>query len=232
MINENDIKEWYNERHRTLKENAWRPYEAYPIFLDYLNVKSGNKLLDVGCGVGYLLKAAEQRGLQTYGVDISEEAIKITKNISKNSIASVDKGEYLKFENETFNYVTCIGALEHFLDMYKALQEIKRVSKKDATILIVVPNMDNFFWKKNDNPGTEQKDINENLFSLKEWKEIFYQAGFKILDIHQDKWFMKCIHPFSSINPYKILKDIVKKVVWIFLPLDKTYQFIFVMNKK
>lgn len=232
MANENDIKEWYNERHRTLKENAWRPYEAYPIFLDYLNVKSGNKLLDVGCGVGYLLKAAEQRGLQTYGVDISDEAIKITNNISRNSVVSVNNGECLKFENETFDYVTCIGALEHFLDMPKALQEIKRVSKKDATILIVVPNIDYFFWKINDNPGTEQKDINENLLSLKEWKEIFYQAGFKILDIYQDKWFMRCIHPFSSFNPYKILKEIVKKVVWIFLPLDKTYQFIFVMNKK
>jgi len=55
-----------------LGENAWRTFEAYPFFLDYLNVKSGEKLLDIGCGTGYLLKATDQRGLQTYGVDISE----------------------------------------------------------------------------------------------------------------------------------------------------------------
>jgi len=47
--------------------------------LDYLGAQKGRKLLDVGCGTGFLLLAAFKRGLKTYGIDISEEAIKIAK---------------------------------------------------------------------------------------------------------------------------------------------------------
>jgi cyclopropane fatty-acyl-phospholipid synthase-like methyltransferase len=79
MISEKEIKNWYDQRHISFGENAWRPFEAYSIFLDHLNVKAGKILLDIGCGTGYLIKAATQRGLQTYGTDISEQGIKLLK---------------------------------------------------------------------------------------------------------------------------------------------------------
>lgn len=63
MISEKEIKNWYDQRHISFGENAWRPFEAYSIFLDHLNVKAEKKLLDIGCGTGYLIKVATQRGL-------------------------------------------------------------------------------------------------------------------------------------------------------------------------
>jgi len=79
VVSEKEIKDWYNQRYATKGENAYRPFEAYHIFLDHLNIKPGRKLLDIGCGTGYLLKEADIRGLETYGIDISEEAVKIAK---------------------------------------------------------------------------------------------------------------------------------------------------------
>ena len=232
MINYKEIKNWYNQRHRSLGENAWRPYEAYPIFIDYLNIKPGRKLLDVGCGTGYLLKVAEQMRLETYGIDISNEGVKIAKKVSPNSKIIVGKGEALNFPDNIFDYVTCLGALEHFIDMRKGVQEMIRVGKDQAIFSIVVPNINFLFWKIRRTKGTKQQDINENLLSLKQWKNIFTQEGFEILKIYQDRYFMKKINIFSSKNPLGIIKRIIYKLVWIFLPLNYTYQFIFIMRKK
>jgi len=231
-LKENEIKEWYNRHHSTRGKNAWRPYEAYPIFLRYLNAKPRKKLLDVGCGTGYLLQEASQRGLETSGVDISKEGIKIAKSVSPNSFFSVSKGENLNLANNTFDYIVCLGSLEHFWDMNKGLQEMKRVAKEDAIFCIMVPNFDYIFWKISGKFGTEQQNINENLLSLRQWKNIFNKEGFEILKIYQDKWIMKETNIFSSANPIKIVKNVVYKLIWVFLPLDYTYQFIFILKKR
>jgi len=232
ILKEKEIKEWYNQRHSARGKSAWRPYEAYPIFLDYLNVKLRKKLLDVGCGTGHFLKAASQSGLETYGVDISKEGIKISQSVSPDSFIFVSEGENLNFAGSTFDYITCLGSLEHFLDMNKGLQEMRRVAKEDAVFCIMVPNSNYIFWKISGKFGTGQRDINENLLSLKEWKNIFDNEEFEILKIYQDRWLMKTINIFSSTNPVKIVKKAIYKLIWAFLPLSYTYQFIFVLKKK
>ncbi|MFC1576410.1 class I SAM-dependent methyltransferase [Candidatus Omnitrophota bacterium] len=232
MATENEIKNWYNQRHIAKGKDAWRPYEAYQIFLKYLDAKAGKSLLDIGSGTGYLLKAADKLGLNTYGIDISDEGAKIAREVSPNSVILVGNGEDLNFEDKKFDYITCLGALEHFLDINKSLKAMKRVSKKDAKFIIMVPNINNYFWKKSGKRGTEQKDINEHLFSLQEWKKIFINNDFKILRVYQDKWFMRNIKLPLSKDLRKLIKYLVNKLTWIFLPLDRTYQFIFVMAKK
>jgi SAM-dependent methyltransferase len=232
MVNEREIKAWYDQRYLSFGEKAWRPFEAYPIFLDYLNVKPARKLLDVGCGTGNLLKAAAQRGLETYGVDISNEGVKIARKISPSSKITVGKGEDLKFPDNFFDYVTCIGSLEHFLDMEKGVKEMVRVAKDDALFCVVVPNINFLLWKIRGTKGTEQQDINENLLSLEQWKSIFIKEGLEILKIYQDKWLMKKTNIFSSLNPLGIVKRTIYKLMWIFLPLNYTFQFIFILRKR
>lgn len=232
MVTEKQIKDWYNQRYHKKKENAWRPAVAYPIFLNYLNITPGGKLLDIGCGTGYLLNTAARRGLETYGIDISEEGVEIAKKVSPASQIAVGKGEELKFPDKFFDYVTCLGALEHFLDIGRGIKEIARVGKDNALFCIVVPNIDFLLWKISGKQGTEQQDINENLLSLEGWKNIFIENGLDVLKIYQDKWFMRKTNIFSSANPLGIIKRMIYKAAWIFLPLKYTYQFVFILKKK
>lgn len=232
MVDKKEITRWYNKRHRTLLENAWRPYSAYPHFLDYLDVKPKKRLLDLGCGTGYLLKAADAKCLETYGVDISKEGINIAKKISPNSKLFVGKGEHLNFPDTFFDYITCIGVLEHFIDIKKGVKEMARVGKNDALFCIVVPNVNFLFWKLRLTKGTEQKDINEHLFSLEQWKSIFTKEKFEIIKVYQDRWFLKNISIFSSLNPLKIVKKIIYKLCGSLIPLNYTYQFVFILRKK
>jgi ubiquinone/menaquinone biosynthesis C-methylase UbiE len=195
-------------------------------------VEAGRTFLDIGCGTGHLLRAADKRGLETYGTDISDEAVKIVKKTSPNSSVLVGKGEDLQFEDNYFDYLTCIGAFEHFLDMEKGLSEMLRVTKDSARLCLVVPNSNYLFWKLKGEKGTDQQDINEHLMSLKEWREMFEKAGLEIENTYQDLWFKKSIKIFSDLNLLKITKRFIQKYKWLFLPLNFTYQFIFIMKKK
>lgn len=229
---EQDIRAWYDRRYADRGVDSMRTADAYPVFLDYLEAKPGKALLDIACGTGYLLLAAARRGLRTWGIDISEEAVKLARQVSPDSTVSVGRGEDLKFPDGQFDYVTCIGSLEHFLDMDRGIAEMKRVSKPDARLCILVPNSDFLYWKVSGQYGTEQQEINEHLLSLAEWRSFFERSGLDIITVGQDRWPMKKIRPFASANPLRVVKGLIFRLVWSLLPMSYAYQFIFVLRKK
>lgn len=237
MATEQEVKNWYNERHIRTKEHSWRPFEAYLLILDYFKefgIKTGQKILDIGYGSGYFLKAAANAGLNTYGVDISEEGMKIAQKTSPNSKLFVGKGEDLKFEDNFFDHVACIGVLEHFMDIEKGIKEMKRVIKPGGTLLILVPNSKFLYWKIMHMKGTEQQDISEALMSLEQWRDKFTKEGLEVLKIDQDNWFLKepiIFSPLSISVILKAIRKIIYKFIWIFVPKRYTYQFIFILKK-
>ena len=228
MVTEQEIKNWYNEKHLRLGEKAWRPLSEYSIFLEHLKAEPNKKLLDVGCGTGNTLRQADLRGLNTFGVDISEEGVKIAKQTSPNSTIVLGKAESLDFPDNYFDYIVCVGAMEHFLDMDKGISEMARVAKKDASFCIVVPNVDWLLYKKMGVPGTDQQDINENLLTLDKWKAFFSNHNFKIKSVYRDMWGKKLIEGF--VRGKSISEKIYYKILWGFLPMKYNYQFIFILK--
>ena len=153
--NYSNVELYYNERYKSDKENdikPWqisegvRPHDAYPMILYYLKVKPTGKLLDIACGRGYLLKAAESKGLDTFGVDISDEAVKLARLNAVKSDIRVSKAEELPYNDKFFDYITCLGSLEHFLKPEEAAAEMVRVGKDDAVFCIMVPNANFIYW--------------------------------------------------------------------------------------
>ena len=72
----------------------------------------------------------------------------------------------------------------------------------------------------------------EELKTFKEWQQIFKHAGLEIVATKQDKWPTKSLAWFYSFNPYKIIKRLAFKLVWLVLPLNCTYQFIILAVKR
>lgn len=98
------------------------------------------KILDVGCGEGFTLKKLEEKkiGKANEGIDYSEEAIKIGKNIYP-SLKIMSGNVYdLNYPDNSFDIVLCTEVLEHLDDPDRAVDELKRVSSK--YILFSVPN--------------------------------------------------------------------------------------------
>jgi len=222
----NTIKKYYNQEYKGVtkeKRNLDRIFGIYKIYLNYLKAKKKKMLLDVGTGDGNLLKAGEERGLKVFGIDISKNAIKISKSLINKSIVAVGSGEELPFTDKSFDYITCLGSLEHFLSINKGLKEMLRVAKGNAKFCIVVPNINFWGWKLKGKLGTEQ--IQEKLLNLKEWERILERNNFFIIKILKDR------HPPKLFNILSIIERIIYEILWHFVPLNLCPQFIFICKK-
>ena len=188
MPSAEDVKSWYNQHYAAKGLQSMRPAAAYPVFLDLLGATAGTRLLDVSCGTGSLLAAARDRAVDAVGVDLSDEAVKLAKRVAPSAEVAVGAGEALAFRDGSFDYVSCLGSLEHFLDMGKGLEEMKRVAKPAARFCIMVPNRDFIGWKVLGHQGTAQQDINEHLLPLKAWRQLFERHGLVVLRVVPDRW--------------------------------------------
>ena len=94
-----------------------------------------------------MLLAATARGLSTSGVDLSENAIAIARQLQPDLDARVGNAEELPYEDATFDGVTCIGSLERFLDRERALREMIRVAKSSARFCFLVRNASTLIWR-------------------------------------------------------------------------------------
>ncbi|MBI2303821.1 MAG: class I SAM-dependent methyltransferase [Chloroflexi bacterium] len=226
------IKDFYDRKYFQEGDNAFRPYEAYPIFLSYLEVAREGRLLDIGCGNGFLLRAAEKAGLEAYGIDISEGAAEVARLSAPLSEVQVGKAEELNYPEAFFDYITCLGTLEHCLDIDRALGEITRVAKDAAKLCIVVPNLNYVFWEHDfGHIGTEQRDIQEQLLDYSGWVSLLTGHGLAIQKVHHDKWFAKNTPLIFTKNPRWMLARAWYRLRWLFMPLQQTYQFVFICTK-
>jgi ubiquinone/menaquinone biosynthesis C-methylase UbiE len=110
----------------------------------YLKNTPGLKALEVGCGSSidsHLV--AEKTMADLYGVDISEEALRVAREVSgkfdKKVNLSVGDALKLEFSPGTFDLVFSQGLLEHFEKPREVLKEQIRVLKPGGILVVNVP---------------------------------------------------------------------------------------------
>lgn len=151
-----------------------------------LGVTHGQAVLDVACGTGDWLAVAGSRGAVVSGIDISQRAIDVCRRRLPKSDLRIGPAETLPFGNAQFDLVTCLGALEHFLDQPRALNEMVRVSKPDAKVLLLVPNAGFLTYRLRLYGGTHQQSVHETIRTLDEWQDMFSQAGLETVERWKD----------------------------------------------
>lgn len=123
-----------------LREEIESPEVSYELH-EYRDFK-GKKVLDVGCGNGYVLERFAREGAETYGIDITPMSIKLCKQRFEfsgieNASFVVANAEELPFPDNYFDCVTSMGVLHHVPDTEKAVSEIYRVLKPGGRLIVM-----------------------------------------------------------------------------------------------
>lgn len=220
-----EIRDWYDHEYAQNPNRFIRNWKSYNRFISPIKPVKGKKILDVACGTGGLLKAAKERDLIPFGLDISKQGIFLATEFSGCPRLIVANGENLPYKDNSFDYITNIGSLEHFPDPKAGLREMIRVLKTEGKMCVVLPNSYGFFGKLIGFTGTGQ--IMERLATLGEWKSLLERKQLKVISVHRD------LGPSILHNkrPFKILMRLATKLILPFLPKFCTYQFIFICQK-
>jgi len=106
---------------------------------EHYGIKPGDKILDVGCGKGFLLHdfTLVVPGVEVYGIDVSSYAIENAKEEVKDRL-KVGNARELPFPDKHFDFVYSINTLHnlHNYELDKALREMERVGKKNKYICV------------------------------------------------------------------------------------------------
>lgn len=155
-------------------DGRWRPV-AQEIARHY-GLKPGDKILDVGCGKGFLLYEFTQAvpGIEVAGIDISPYAIEHAKEEAQ-PFLRVGNATALPFEDRTFDFVISITTLHNLYnyELRQALQEIERVGKDKKYIVV-------------ESYRTEQEKENllywqltcRSFYTPREWEWFFKESGY------------------------------------------------------
>jgi len=222
------IQSYYDKRY-SQEHRVQRTPSDYTKFLRFLGIHSNTKgrLLDIACGSGLLLANAENTKLSTSGIDISATGLSLARTRTSKSHLLVNAGEQICFRSATFDFIFCLGSLEHFLDIPKGITEMKRVAKPHAKLCIVVPNRVHYRldakarWGVKRVIGTKQQEMLEHLHSYEEWKAMLECGGLRVKKHYKDTFFIKKRSTLKNVLFFLWLK---------FLPLRYAYQFIFVCD--
>lgn len=144
--------------------------------IDIYELRDGHRILDVGCGKGFLLKdlLLENKNLNVFGLDISQYAI---NNSEEEVFGRIHLGtaESLPFPDDSFDFVISLNTIHNFKrnNAIKAVKEIERVSRGKSFIQV-----DSFYNEK-------QKEIFESWVLTaeyydypEEWLKLYKEAGY------------------------------------------------------
>jgi|GEM_PF-530368 len=132
-----------------------------------LSLCGGGRYLDVGCGMGGMVRALLRKGVDAHGVDIAQRPVQALSMVApgRSHLGSLLD---LPFPDESFDTLLCTHVLECLeeSDVARALQELRRVTRRSLFLTIATtPDCDNR-WRR-------------TVHGRDWWENALFQAGFR-----------------------------------------------------
>lgn len=136
----------FYERKEVIHEvvEAKRSKICYNLILNLITSKmaSGrkNRILDIGCGDGsFIIKF--KKHCEPFGVDISQNAIKMAKEAGIEAFELDVSSQRLPFQDEYFDIIYMGDVIEHLTNPDLAIKEVTRVLKRNGFLVLSTPNL-------------------------------------------------------------------------------------------
>lgn len=154
--------------------------------------KNSERILDVGCGEGLFLKFLNKNNnLETWGVEMNSEIAEIAK-INLDKVLVGDISEIINgIPNSYFDCISFNDVLEHMVNPYAVLADIRIKLKDNGVIICSIPNVryvrvlkDLLFKKqwKYENAGVLDR-THLRFFTKKSIIDMFNDLGYQLIKI-------------------------------------------------
>jgi len=107
--------------------------------LKHVQLKNSDLVLDVGCGTGILFRHIKKHIGFLVGLDLSKNLLKKALHKAKNSpniTLILADADYMPFISGSFDKVFAVTLLQNIPNIKMTLQEINRVTRKNALIIV------------------------------------------------------------------------------------------------
>jgi 2-polyprenyl-3-methyl-5-hydroxy-6-metoxy-1,4-benzoquinol methylase len=152
--------------------------EQRPKAVEMLGDISEKHILEAGCGSGYVARMIARKGAFTYGIDISEEMLKIALESERENVfgilykpgditRSLDPFIFTRSNDPSFHGICCVGVVHHLSpeDYVSFLIQVRGVLKKDSPLVISVIHPSMFYPTS---PARTQERCFNKLFPLED----------------------------------------------------------------
>jgi SAM-dependent methyltransferase len=169
-------------------QNSWLTSTEYDRFLSWLSLTPESRVLDVCCGAGGpTLRLAKRYGCNVAGIDSEAKAIVAAKIMAKSLGLSgrtrfevSDASRSLPFENDSFDLLVCIDAINHLPARNRVFNEWARVVKPGGMVLFTDPVT--VTGPLSNDEISVRSSIGYFLFvPLGEDERLLHSAGFKLI---------------------------------------------------
>jgi len=137
-----EVKDSYEIIADHFNQTRYRDWPEFAVFKKY--IKSGDKVLDAGCGNGRLYDSLQELKIDYQGVDISSKLIKTARSKFPKAKFAVADILTLPFTDQQFDVLLSIATLQHIPSTKYRHQVIKgfyRVLKPAGHLMITVWNL-------------------------------------------------------------------------------------------
>ncbi|WP_435099198.1 class I SAM-dependent methyltransferase [Halarchaeum sp. P4] len=161
-------------RDKGMEERHWHTAKHV---LARMPVEADDRVLDLGTGSGYALRALRERGIgRGYGLDGSPEMTRNARSYTDDPAIGYVVGDFgdLPFADDSLDHVFSMEAFYYAADPIETLEEVRRVLRPGGTFYCAVN-----YYEENVHSHDWQANISVEMtrWSKAEYREAFREAG-------------------------------------------------------
>lgn len=139
-----------------------------------------NRIIDVGCGIGYFLECAIEQKWDAHGTEYTEKTIEICNNKG----IKMQQGELnvSNYQSNMFDVVTSFEVIEHINNPLDEIMKFRKILRKNGLLYITTPNFNSllrYFLKNNYTVINYPEHL--SYYTPKSLKKLLKDNGFKIV---------------------------------------------------
>jgi 2-polyprenyl-3-methyl-5-hydroxy-6-metoxy-1,4-benzoquinol methylase len=144
-------------------------------------LKPGDRILEIGCGIGTVVFELAKQGHDVVGIDISHVAIEYGLRKYNGVHLEVQPAEELAFADRAFDVVLSFDLFEHIAHIDRHVSEVQRVLKPGGYYLFQTPNKySNAAFETLAHKSLKWRRVHPSLHTPGQLKRRLTRSGFEV----------------------------------------------------